>query len=200
MNIFETVKAHITTRQAAEHYGLAVTRNGMVCCPFHNDRHPSMKVDKRYYCFGCQATGDMIDFTAGLFGIGKYDAAKKLAADFGVDTSQKMESILHQTKPKCLTDKEYERKCFLVLSDYLSLLREWKTHYAPASPDEKPHDHFTEACQMYGYIEYLADILTVGNQDIRNQTVQILMKDGKIDHLQDYIIRMKEEQTNEQIA
>ncbi|MBR2895566.1 MAG: DNA primase, partial [Oscillospiraceae bacterium] len=86
------------------------------------------------------------------------------------------------------------------LSDYLSLLREWKTHYAPASPDEKPHDHFTEVCQMYGYIEYLVDILTVGNRDIRNQAVQVLMKDGKIDHLQDYILRMKEEQTHEQIA
>ena len=53
---------------------------------------------------------------------------------------------------------------------------------------------------MYGYIEYLVDILTVGNRDIRNQAVQVLMKDGKIDHLQDYILRMKEEQTHEQIA
>ena len=37
MNIFETVKAHITTRQAAEQYGLTVTRSGMICCPFHHE-------------------------------------------------------------------------------------------------------------------------------------------------------------------
>ena len=34
-----------------------------------------MKVDRRYYCFGCGCTGDAIDFTAQLFGIGLKDAA-----------------------------------------------------------------------------------------------------------------------------
>lgn len=40
MNLFENIKATVTVRQAAEHYGLKVSRNNMVCCPFHNDRHP----------------------------------------------------------------------------------------------------------------------------------------------------------------
>ena len=46
-----------------------VNRNGMAVCPFHRDRHPSMKVDRRYYCFGCGATGDVIDFVSLLHGI-----------------------------------------------------------------------------------------------------------------------------------
>lgn len=46
MNIFQTVKENVTARQAAEQYGLKVNKNGMICCPFHDDRHPSMKVDK----------------------------------------------------------------------------------------------------------------------------------------------------------
>ena len=46
MNIFQVVKENVTARQAAEQYGLKVNKNGMVCCPFHDDRHPSMKVDK----------------------------------------------------------------------------------------------------------------------------------------------------------
>ena len=29
----------------------------MACCPFHDDKHPSMKVDRRFHCFGCQADG-----------------------------------------------------------------------------------------------------------------------------------------------
>jgi hypothetical protein len=49
-NLFETVKESVTARDAAERYGLKLTRNGMACCPFHPDRHPSMKVDERYYC------------------------------------------------------------------------------------------------------------------------------------------------------
>lgn len=49
MNVFEAVKQSVTTRQAASYYGIRVGRNGMACCPFHNDRTPSMKVDSRYY-------------------------------------------------------------------------------------------------------------------------------------------------------
>lgn len=70
MNVFEIVKENVTARQAAEAYGLKVGRTGMACCPFHSDKSPSMKLDERYYCFGCGATGDAVDLTAKLFGIG----------------------------------------------------------------------------------------------------------------------------------
>ena len=69
LHLFEAVKQSVITRQAAERYGLNVNRNGMAVCPFHRDRHPSMKVDRRYYCFGCGATGDVIDFVSLLHGI-----------------------------------------------------------------------------------------------------------------------------------
>ena len=84
MNVFEAVKQSVTTRQAAEHYGIHVGRNGMACCPFHNDKTPSMKLDRRYHCFGCGADGDVIDFAAALYGLGKKDAAVQLAQDFGL--------------------------------------------------------------------------------------------------------------------
>ena len=72
MNFFESIKAAVTARQAAEHYGIECNRNGMARCPFHDDRTPSMKLDARFHCFGCGADGDVIDLTAKLFGIGKY--------------------------------------------------------------------------------------------------------------------------------
>ena len=84
MNVFEAVKQSVTIRQAASFYGIRVGRNSMVCCPFHNDRTPSMKVDSRFYCFGCGASGDVIDFAALLHGLGKREAAVRLAEDFGV--------------------------------------------------------------------------------------------------------------------
>ena len=63
MTIYENVKAAVTFRQAAEHHGLEVNRNSMTCCPFHKDRHPSMKLyDDHFYCFGCGDAGDVIDF------------------------------------------------------------------------------------------------------------------------------------------
>ena len=85
MTIFEAVKSMVTPRMAAEHFGLNVSRNGMVCCPFHDDQHPSMKLyEDHYHCFGCQANGDVIAFTSKLFGITPLEAAQKLAADFGI--------------------------------------------------------------------------------------------------------------------
>ena len=80
MNLFETVKSAVTVKQAAEYYGCKVNRGDMICCPFHDDRHPSMKLNRDYfYCFGCGAIGDVIDFVARLFGLSSYEAAKKLA-------------------------------------------------------------------------------------------------------------------------
>ena len=84
MNVFEAVKQSVTARQAAEHYGIHAGRNGMACCPFHHDKTPSMKLDRRYHCFGCGADGDVIDFAAALYGLGKKEAAIQLANDFGL--------------------------------------------------------------------------------------------------------------------
>ena len=49
MTIFETVKTTVTPRMAAEHFGLSVSRNGMACCHFHDDRHPSMELYENHY-------------------------------------------------------------------------------------------------------------------------------------------------------
>ena len=83
-NLFQTVKAAVTTRQLAELYGLRPDRRGMVCCPFHGDKHPSMKVDARFHCFACGADGDVIDFAARLHGLSKWDAARRIAAEVGL--------------------------------------------------------------------------------------------------------------------
>ena len=77
-NVFEAVKQSVSTREAAEFYGIKVRRNGMACCPFHDDKNPSMKVDQRFHCFGCGEDGDVIDFTAKLFNLSPKEAAEKL--------------------------------------------------------------------------------------------------------------------------
>ena len=98
MNVFETVKQSVTTRQAAEHYGIRVGRNGMACCPFHNDKTPSMKLDRRYHCFGCGADGDVIDLTAQIFGLSLYEAARKITADFHLVLPEDKERMEHRCK------------------------------------------------------------------------------------------------------
>ncbi len=124
MTIYETIKAAISVKQAAEHYGLKVNRNGMACCPFHNDRHPSMKLNEDYFfCFGCGAQGDVIDLVARLFNLSSYEAAQKLALTLGLTRKPPTAAALRQPKASAgIAFREDEMLCFRVLCDYLHLL------------------------------------------------------------------------------
>ena len=187
MTFYETIKAAISVKQAAEHYGLKVNRNGMACCPFHNDRHPSLKLNEDYFfCFGCGAKGDVIDLVARLFNLSSYEAAQKLALDFGLDPKPPTAAAMVKPKrPYIRQFREDEMLCFRVLTDYLHLLEDWKVRYAPKTPEDALDDRFVEACQMLDYIEDLTDILTFAELEAHVKTVDMLQKDGMIDRLEE---------------
>lgn len=173
-NVFEAVKPTVTTRQAAERYGIKVNRHDMAVCPFHNDRNPSMKVDRRFHCFACQADGDAIDFVSRLFGVPSKEAAMKLADDFGIpyDSGQKptVSPHIREPTPEQIYRKE-EAHCYQVLTDYFHLLQRWETQYAPKQPDEEWHPLFVEALQRKDHIEYLLDVLLSGVLEERQALV-----------------------------
>lgn len=106
---FTQVKSQVTTRQAAERYGVPVNRSGMAYAPFHDDCHPSMKIDERFYCFGCHTTGDVIDFTAKLFDLSLYDAAKKLANDFNIQPLPPSQSTPIPKLPAAVIERKEEQ-------------------------------------------------------------------------------------------
>ena len=161
MTLFQAVKHSVTTRQAAEYYQLRVNRAGFIVCPFHSDRTPSMKVDARFHCFGCGADGDVIDFAARLHGLDAKPAAEKLAADFHIPyegTGRKTKPV-RPIKSEEQLYRRLEERYFRVLSDYLNLLRQWASDYAPQPEDENWHPLFVEALQKRTHIEYLLDLL-----------------------------------------
>ena len=182
MNVFEAVKQSVTTRQAAEHYGIRVNRNGMCVCPFHNDKNPSMKLDRRFYCFGCGATGDVIDFVSRLHGTGSKEAALMLAQDFSIPYEDGKNRTRQPIKPRLRQETEeqrfrrMEKHCFKVLSDYYHLLRCWREEYAPRQPEEEWNPRFVEALQKQSYVEYLLDGLLSGELQER---AAIILEHGK---------------------
>lgn len=120
-----------------------------------------MKVDTRFHCFGCGADGDVIDFAARLHGLDAKPAAEKLAADFHIPyekTGHKDKSV-RPVKSEAQLYRQLEERCYRVLSDYLSQLRQWATDYAPQPEDETWHPLFVEALQKKEHIEYLLDVL-----------------------------------------
>ena len=183
-------------KEAAEYYGLKIGRGDMACCLFHNDRTPSMKLNEDYfYCFGCGASGDVIDFVARLFHLSNYEATQKLAYDFGIDPD-KPPAAAALRKPKYPLAKAFQKEelhCRRVLCDYLHLLENWKVQYAPMSADDTIDDRFVEACQMLDYIEDLVDILTFADLAVRVKTVDMLQKDGMIDRLEERLKRLEKE-------
>ena len=196
MTLFELVKQNICVPDAAEHYGLQVNRNGMCRCPFHEDRHPSMKLNERYfYCFGCGATGDVIDLVARLFDLSNYEAAQKLAQDFGIDPDKPPAAIAlpKLERPLLKAYRQEEVRCLRVLCDYLHLLESWKGQYAPKTLEDVLDDRFVEACQMLDYVEYLADLLIAAELEQRVKIVEMLNKDGLIAGLEERLDRLKKE-------
>lgn len=159
-NVFEAVKQSVSTRDAAAFYGIEVKRNGMACCPFHDDKNPSMKLNEEYfYCFGCGATGDVIDLTSRLYNLSPKEAAEKLAQDFGLiyDSQAHPRRNYVRQKTEAQKFKENRDHAFRVLADYFHLLRKWKTDYTPKTPEENPHPRFMEAIQKKDYVGYLLD-------------------------------------------
>ena len=174
MNVFEAVKPNISTRQAAEMYGIKVNRNGMAVCPFHNDKNPSMKVDKRFHCFACQADGDVIDFVSRLCGLPCKEAAMKLADDFGISYDSRHKPTVKPKIREPTAEQRYQKEeahTYRVLSDYFHLLRRWETQHAPKQPDDVWHPLFVEALQRKSHIEYLIDTLIDGTKEEKQALV-----------------------------
>jgi len=179
MNLFSDVKTHINTQEAARRYGLEINHYGKALCPFHNDRHPSLCVaDDHYYCYGCGEHGDVIDLTARLFDLSLYEAAKKLAYDFGISQDKPRQDI-RRKKSEAQQLKENERLCFSRLTEDQKRLQVWKKLYAPLSPEDTPDSRYLEACHRLDYVEYLLDVLTFGTSDERNEVIQMLVTDNE---------------------
>ena len=162
------IKQFITTRQAAESYGIPVNSHGMAVCPFHDDHSPSMKVDDNFYCFGCGATGDVITFTSRLFGITPASAARKLSMDFGISLEEVSE---YPVIPKSPLQKDFENWCHFAretLRHYNQLLIRWKS-LAPEKPGEDFHFLFVEALQNSARVKHLLCTLAFGTEDEKRE-------------------------------
>ena len=184
-NVFEAVKQSVSTREAAEFYGIKVSRTGMACCPFHDDKNPSMKLNKEYfYCFGCGATGDVIDLTARLYNLAPKEAAEKLAQDFGLiyDSQAPPRRKYVRQKTEAQQFREDRQRCYRILSDYYYLLKKWENVHSPRTPEEEPHPLFVEAIQKKNYVEYLLDLFLYESEE--EQRAWVAEHTAEITHLE----------------
>ena len=185
MSIFNDIKEHVSARQVAEHYGLKVGRNGMACCPFHDDKHPSMKIDTGYYCFGCGAHGDAVGYVAQLFCLSQYEAAGKIVKDLGLpigvhpvmDDRKRYKARMKWHRQKNEQDKiisireRFNRWSIRTVDDLRECshgIRDIIESFRGASPDEVfASAEFETAVHAQPLIEYWLDILCMGTDEDR---------------------------------
>ncbi len=182
--LFKEIKTFVSVPDAARHYGIEANPNGMCRCPFHEDRHPSMKLYRdNYYCFGCGAHGDVIDLVGRLFGLTALQAVEKINGDFALNlqlnqTLSPAEKKNRITKAnEALRSEKIHRAFCLAIRELRQLLvccKEkldgWKFSLAPKSMDvplERWDDRFVTANIWGDYIDYLIDILDFGENDER---------------------------------
>ena len=108
-DIFETVKQRVSIKDTIEYYLSTQLKRNKCVCPFHHDKNASLSIlpgNNTFKCFGCEASGSVIDFVMKYKGIDKFEAVKILNADFNLGIS------FNEKKPtKQLNIKEYITKC-----------------------------------------------------------------------------------------
>lgn len=164
IDVFDEIRNSVPMIDVAKFYGLQVSRSGMACCPFHDDKSPSLKIyPDHFYCFGCGETGDGVGFVAKAFGMTQLQAAKKLSYDFGLNLFDG--SIATPITMKANPKAEYYawlRNAQSDVSEYLRKLDYWREKYKPQNPLVPMHSRFIESLTKTSYVEYLNEILSFG--------------------------------------
>ena len=185
MTIFDDIKDLVDVPTAARSYGVEVHRGNMTLCPFHRERHPSCKLyADHYYCFGCQAHGDVTRLVQELFGLSAIEAVKQLNSDFGLGldlnkppdmekVNRRRREIAERKAEKARVEHMYD-----VLLRYFTLLDKYKMLYVPTSPDEETDRRFVYALQNIGYAEYMLETF---NRFDKEQQAEIKLEVDRIE-------------------
>lgn len=127
--IKEQIKAAVTVKQVVSRYiGVDVDR-GNICCPFHNEKNPSMSVlNDFYYCHSCGAKGDIFSFVMNYLSVNFKDALITIDNDFSLGLTGKKISVAQQVaarkRKKAAEEKKYNEE--ITKAEYDELCQEYR--------------------------------------------------------------------------
>ena len=149
----ENIKAALDIDRVVSFYGYEPNRQGFLSCPFHSEKTASCKIypkSNSFYCFGCGAGGDVINFVRLLYGLDFRQACVRLEADFGLVgvTDSASPELSERAKKRNAEKAEYKalKERFVL---YNQIIRDCK----PKAQGEPPSPEFTEAIKEKPHIE-----------------------------------------------
>ena len=106
----EDIKQNYSMRQVLDRYGLVPNRAGFICCPFHQEKTPSMKIYKdSFYCFGCGENGDIFSFVEKMDNLTFKEAYLSLGGEYKRETN-KFSSMRKIQKAKMQQKRKAEKR------------------------------------------------------------------------------------------
>ncbi len=131
--IAESIKECLDLRETMAHYGIHFNRSGYAVCPFHNEKTASLSIKNgRYKCFGCGASGDVINFVQAYFNLDFGQALVRLNNDFRLGLTNERPTAKSRAiaKEEAQIRKQWNEHCqlkrilYLMISDaYAELMR-----------------------------------------------------------------------------
>ena len=94
-------------RTVIENYGFQIPSSNKICCPFHKERTASLNIyedNESYYCFGCGAGGDAINFLRDLEGLDFKEALQKVCEILEISEEEWLESKDVEKEDKLMTN------------------------------------------------------------------------------------------------
>jgi len=168
ITVFEIVKDSVDIVDAAQRYGLDVSRHKKALCPFHSDTHPSLSFKRhRYKCFVCGAGGDVIDLVGRLANTAPLETVRELNQTFGlhIDIDKPVPSGEVQRRKRLQEQKkafeDWEQNAWKTVNAYFHLLRDWQRLYAPKRPEDELDPRFVESLHQSGYIEHILEAMFI---------------------------------------
>lgn len=180
-NIVAQIKERVDLQDAIERYTGEPIKHGKMRCPFHGEQDASFTIyphNNTFYCFGCGAGGDLIDFVRRFFNLDFRDALQRIDTDFGLCLLQRPTLTAYRKAQAEAQHRRQEReqrqKAAAELdARYWAAYDRWLRYdriiceQRPASADHPPSAAFMEAISNIENAKYQLDAL---EQERRKQT------------------------------
>ena len=167
MNLIREVKTRADIVKVAELYGIELNRSYKCKCPFHEEKTASFSISPSkqiWKCFGCGKGGDVISLVSELLSVNAFEAAKSInnKLNLGLELGKINTFEINKYKTKKELEKKFQKwelETFVLITDYLSLLHNWK------KIQDIDNELYIEALQQIEYTKYVIDEIFINGSN-----------------------------------
>lgn len=177
MRITDEITSRVFMPDIYDRYGFTPNRAGFICCPFHEEKTPSLGAyaqNRRWKCFGCGAGGSVIDFVMQLFSLNFREAVMRINMDFGLGLQigerpnyrERLRQVELAREARCrqqeqITARQAREQAYWEALDNWQKWTDLKELCVPQKPDQIPRPLFFVALHNLSKAEDALDLAEI---------------------------------------